>query len=310
MGDDWLQFNTLGDWALHHCTVTGANDDAIVTLGATAPVIQQCIVDQGTCIANNGGAGFQIAGTYCSVTFDGTAGRVLMAQCGLRTGAADTGFKNFNAVADSLVVKKTDILDCTLSNICDLGGLVSINISDSRVAFGNLANASGAAGGGLFNIAGATLAGGTMQAINIARSTFHETLGSSVLDAFFAQNAATNAAQTFTIIDSIFSGTGDIYTNMTNASATVGPSPAPSKSFTAVVTNGVYAIGDVGQLGASTVNADPAYLSTTYTIGRSQANPNFLMPTAVSYAGQSSTGTFLKGGTPGTPAAVADWSIF
>jgi hypothetical protein len=184
----------------------------------------------------------------------------------------------------------------------------SFNLTDCRIAYNN---SSDTATHGNLGISNQTLDGGAVnQPVNITRCTIHEAgVATGQSSCFAAQNAG-NQAQTYTIIDSVFSGAGDTFATMTNKLASGGASPAPVKTFTAVVTNGPFAIGDVGDLGTSTVNADPAYASTTYTVGRSQANPDFLMPTAAAFAGQSSTGAYLKGGASGTPAAVADWAIY
>ena len=305
VGDDWLQFNTAGDATLHHCTVTGAADDAVILIGAASPVVALFTADQGTCIANNGGAGIQVAYSQVASLLDGTAGRVQLVKSGLRSASNDTGIKIFSAIDNGITIIKTDICDNNLGNIVDYNGLVSLNITDSRIAFGNAGDQSGASNLSFI----ATGVTGLNQPVNITRSTIHDALGATFADGAVASQAADNGLQIYTIIDSIFSGANDTFANMTNKLSTP-VSPAVVKTFTAVVTNGAHAVANAGDLGTGSVNADPAYVSVTYTIGRSQDNPNFLMPSSASYAGQSSTGTFLKGGTPGTPASVTDWSVF
>src|SRR5690606_13601267 len=60
VGDDWIQMDSQNSLSLNNCTVTGANDDAILIGGATAPAVAALTIGFGTCIANNGGAGIQI----------------------------------------------------------------------------------------------------------------------------------------------------------------------------------------------------------------------------------------------------------
>ncbi len=311
VGDDWIQVNSYNDATFSNCTFTGCYDDAVLFGGSLSPgPASVCKIDKGTCIANVGGAGVQIFGNYSALDIDGTNGRVLIAKTGLDAHGTDVGVKFFADTGCSWSMKKTDVIDTTNSALADFyGGTPTIQWTDCRVAFGNSGDVATV---GLYSVTEQEAtpdSGDVIQNIQITRCTFHDTLAATNVDAFYAGESANNNAQQFVIIDSIFSGAGDSYANMTNSIATVGASPAVAKTFTAVVTSGANAIANVGDLGAGSPSDDPAYVSTTYTIGRSQSNPDFLLPSAASYAAASSTGGLLRGGAPYT-TAVADWMMF
>lgn len=307
VGDDWLQHNSSSaNLTISNCVFTGCNDDAIVTLGGAHTVT----INQGTVVANVGGAGYQNAGDNETIVIDGSAGRILFAKCGLRTGvgsAADTGPKFFGDVGVSVTMTHTDIVEVTNGGFYDFGGIPTINISDCRIA---LNNSSGTATGANLSFDDlATDSVATNQVINLTRVTVHDSSAATNTDGIYSNEGATDPRQIFTIVDSIFSGAGDTYANMTNGANPNGASPAPAVSFSAVVTNGPHALGTTGELGTPALNGDPAYASLTYTIGRSQTNPDFLRPQNPAFATASSTSGNI-GGIPLLPnATVADWTV-
>jgi len=310
VGDDWFQMNGANNVTFSHCTITGAADDAIITLGAITPAVSTVRLDKGTCMSNNGGAGIQVAGTQAAVVCDGSAGRVLIANNGFRTGGGfDRGIKYFASTSCSLTMTKTDVVGQSSAGIIDYNGIDFFDISDCRIADNNT---SGDIGGANLSIV-AVGNGGIVQPINMTRVTVHNAYpGSSAApqDSLLAQENAGDPAQAYTITDSIISGADDVFDNMTNSIASAGPSPAPVLSHTAVVTAGPDAIANPGDLSGASVSADPAYMSETYTIGRSQENGAFLQPTSPTYATASSTAGPLRGGAPAPIAAVADWSFY
>lgn len=308
VGDDWIQVDTPNDCTFSNCTVTGCNDDAIIFGGATAPNVATLKLDQGTVIANVGGAGIQMYVHQAALLIDGSAGRVLIAKTGQRTGAPDAGIKFFADVGCSANITKCDIIEGTQAGFYDLDGVSDITITDSRIAN---CNSGSAASAGLFAVADSySDSGSTNQIIRFTRCTFHDCLAATPADAFFAAEGSINPRQTYTIQDCIFSGAGDTYANMTNGTSGGGASPAPVVTFSAAVTNGTHALNNVGDLGAGLLAADPQYVSTTYTIGRNQANPDFLLPAAAAYATANSAGQRLKGGAPGNVAGILDWALY
>lgn len=304
VGDDWVQISSRNDVTFSNCTLTGAFDDAVLIGGAQAPEIATLRLDEGTCIANNGGAGIQVYGSNTAVVLDGEAGRVLIAENGKRAGTNDTGIKFFWDVDCSLAMNKADVITHPNGGIADFEGVPTITITESRIAFNNSL--------GLTNVGNLSVwdtssdSPNTVQAILLDNVTIHDANELSVL----AVEGAAQPAQAYLIEDSVFSGAGDSFAEMTNATNQVAPSPAPVVTFSAAVTNGPHAIADQGELTGATVNADPEYVSTTYTIGRNQENADFLRPTAAAYANASSTGGLLRGGAPAVAAGVEDFMLY
>lgn len=310
VGDDWIQFGTLNDVTLTNCLVTGANDDAVIATGATTPAISTLRINGGTAIANNGGAGLQVAGNQQAVIIDGAAGRILIAKNGLRTGAADDGIKFFNDIDTALTITKADIVDNTGGGISDLAGIHAISITDSRIALNNVGNVATSANFGVTEADTTTEDSSLVtQTITINRSTFHDSLATNN-NGLFASDLATAARQNFQITNSIFSGAGDTFANATNSLATGGASPAPTVSNSAVVTAGAHAVAAGGDLGTTTLSSDPAYVSLTYTIGRSQANPDFLKPTTAAYLSAGSNGGGIGGAELPAPTAASSWNLY
>jgi len=306
VGDDWFQFYTLNDVTFSNCTITGAWDDALLFGGGTGADPQVVTLDQGTVIANIGGAGIQVYEPYCELLIDGSAGRVLIAKLGLRSGTNDTGIKFFYDMGCDLDITKCDIIDCTYGSIFDFDGVPTIDITDSRIAYGNTDDVATA---GLLAIDDAYADSAYGQTINITRCTFHAAGGSSVEDAIVAQEGANEPYQAYNIIDSIFSGSGDTYANMKNDTGAAGSSV--SQTFCAVVTAGPDAIANSGDLGSGAVSTDPQYLSYNYTIGRAQYNTNFLQPqNTTDYGTAGSGGALLNGGAPPPGTGVYDWNLY
>lgn len=300
VGDDWIQFNGPGNASFHNCTVTGCQDDAIL-IGNTASTGQTLLLDQGTCIANVGGAGIQVFDKYVTVTMDGAAGRVLIANTGQRSGADDVGVKFFWDAGCQFNMTLADIITTTNAGFYDFEGVPTINITDSRIAFCNSRNATP---GGIFCVWDSSADSAYSQAINLTRVTFHDCQGTAPENRiFYYEDGAAQPQPTYTIRDSIFSGAGNTF-DMLNAGTV-----AVNQSHCAVVTAGAYAVGAVGDMGAGSVSADPNYKSLTYTIGRGQANPDFLYPQATEYQTAASWEGVLRGGAP-VATAVGDWTLY
>lgn len=292
VGDDWV-YSANAELIFHGCSLSGCYDDAIL-IGAgsrTGPI--QLRLDEGTFVGNIGGAGIQVYDANSAVTLDGTDGRVLIANCGMRAGAPDTGVKFFWDAGCSFTMNKADILGCTNASFYDFEGIPSIDITDSRIALGNSGSATPAAN---FIISDGSNDSAYPQIINITRSTFHDCLGNAPDDKgiWFINSSANDPQPTWNISESILSGAGDTFLMVGNAPSTV------TTSQIAVVQNGTHAVGAPGDLGtAGTVETnDPAYLSTTYVTGRGQLNGAYLLPTTASYK-TAAGGEFLKGGAPG-----------
>lgn len=303
VGDDWIQLNKAGsDLTVSNCVVTGCNDDGILSLGGAGSIIT---INQGTVVANIGGGGYQNAADNETIVIDGSGGRVLFANCGLRTAvssAADTGPKCFGDLGVSFTMSQADVCNATNGGIFFFGAVPSITISDSRIALNNSSNTNTAANLAIDDITGT--GGAVNQIVNLSRVTVHDTLATTNSDSIFGGEGVNDGRQTYTIIDSIFSGAGDRFTNMTNSTASGGPSPAPAVTFSAIVLNGPHGIlpANVGDLGSAVAPLpnDPNYVSLTYTICRSQSNPSFLLPQNPPYATANSTSGPLVGGSPGT----------
>lgn len=304
VGDDWFTAVALVNATWSNCSITGCNDEVVVIITAAAST-RTLTFNQGTVIANIGGAAVQFANNNTAVIFDGSAGRCLIAKVGLGGGGADAGIKAFWDATCTLSLTNTDIADCALAAISDFEGLDSISITDSRIALNNSSDSTGVAGGGNFMIDdGSNDNNLSPEAVSITRSTFHNARGTVNPVSFFVADGAAEPNVTFTIINSIFSGAADTF-DMLNPNST----GAVNKTFTAVVTAGPDAVGAVGDLGAGSISADPQYVSYTYTIGRNQLNANFLKPSNPAYVTANSTGGALLGGAP-VVASVNDYMIY
>lgn len=312
VGDDWIFFTNAGivSATLENCTVTGANDDAILVSG-TGTSMRTLNLTKGTVIANNGGAGLQIANVFWTVNADGSAGRVLIADNGKRTGAADSGIKSFWDDNTVVNINKTDIVGNTLGGFDDFSGTSVVTITDSRIALNNT-SATATQGNLSFDDVDSTVgdSGANAQTITITRATIHD---SGSADGIIAPELATKPRQVYTIVDSIFSGAGDGFANMSNSIASGGASPAPTISTSAVVTAGAHAVAAAGELAAASINGDPSYASLTYTIARGAANADFLRPTAAAYLTSSAGGGILGGIGGSAPVATGandTWTMY
>lgn len=303
VGDDWIQMNSLNDLTISHCTFTGANDDAILFGGAADPEIATCLINNGTCIANNGGAGIQIFGSNSDLVIDGEVSRVLIAQNGER--ANDTGIKFFWDVDCSLVMNKTDVVTHGNGGVADFEGVESMTITESRIAFNNQDALTGVANLSVWDTSDDSPT--ALQEISLDNVTIHD---SGSVPSILGTEGGNQPRQQYTIIDSVFSGAGDSFAEMTNATNTNGASPAPVHTFSAVVTAGPHAVADVGELSGAAVSADPAYVTDTYTVGRDQQNATFLLPTGSAYLTASSNGTILRGGAPLPTSSVKDFMLY
>lgn len=317
VGDDWIQLNAAGaSLTISNSVITGCNDDGVLSVAGPATVGNTVTINNGTVIANIGGAGSQKAAANETWLFDGTAGRVLFAKCGLRNatyqvgaaGAAfDTGPKAFSN-GGSFTLIKTDVIEASNGGVFDFGGLASIKMTDCRIALNNTSATATAANISISDITGT--AGAINPAIELTNVTIHDA-GSA--DSIFASEGATQPRQNYFIWDSIVSGAGDSFANMTNATNSNGPSPAPIMKFSSIVQAGTHAIATVGDLaGAETpLTTDPVYASLAYTIGRSQANADFLRPTDAAYLTASSAGGRIGwGGTSSAVSSVPSWDMF
>jgi hypothetical protein len=308
IGDDWLQVVGQTDLTLDHCAVSGG-DDAIVVVTASAAT-RTVKLQNGTVIANTGGCAVQVASSNCAVVLDGSAARVLLAKNGQSTVSAgsDVGIKFFWDGGCSLTATKADIVGASLGGITDFEGVYDgINLTDCRIALNNSIGDTGPAGGDNFLIDdGSNDDTGVNEAVNITRCTFHDALGTANPNSFFVGDGASEPTVNFVIQDSIFSGSGDTFKLLNSG----GVTNTVNKTFTAVVTSGSHAVGSVGDLGAGDVSADPGYVSTAYSIGLSQTNPDFLLPASSAYQFASSNGGRLTGGAPGVVSNVSDWAIY
>ncbi|MCC6547746.1 hypothetical protein IT570_11320 [Candidatus Sumerlaeota bacterium] len=309
VGDDWIQLSSnTAALTFSNCVITGCNDDAIVVLGGGGSP-QTVTIDNGTVVANVGGAGYQAAGSNIATVIDGTAGRVLFAKCGLRgpfAAATDTGPKFFGSVGVTLNMTKTDVVEVTNGGVYFFGNNPSATITDCRIALNNSGNVS--PGG---NIAfGSIAAGPVVTNVTLDYVTVHDSAATANTDGVIGAEGATLSAQNYAITNSIFSGTGDTYANMKNDTSGAGASTL-NVSTSAIVTAGAHAITTLGDLTAasgSSVTADPVYASLTYTIGRSQTNADFLRPTDAAYLTASSSSGLIGGIRP--PSSVASWDLF
>ena len=309
VGDDWIQLNSnTAALTISNCVITGCNDDAIVVLGGGASP-QAITIDNGTVVANIGGAGFQGAGSNIAAVIDGTAGRVLFAKCGQRSGfaaATDTGPKFFGSAGVSLNMTKTDVIEATNGGVYFFGNNPTVSITDCRLALNNSGNVT--PGGNL--AFGSIAAGPVITNVTLDYVTIHDSAATANTDGVIGAEGATLSAQNYVITNSIFSGAGDTYANMKNDSSSAGASSL-SVATSAIVTAGTHAIPTLGDLTAaagSSVTADPAYASLTYTIGRSATNPDFLRPTDAAYLTASSSSGIIGGIRPG--ASVESWDMF
>lgn len=301
VGDDWFEVSTANDVTFSHCTITGAQDDAMILFGANT-AIAKITLDKGTVVANNGGAGIQVAGSNLDLVCDGEQGRVLIANNGLRASTNDTGIKFFTDVMVTLKLHKTDIVGSTNGGLADFEGVPTISITESRLA---LNNKDSVATVGNFSVIDGSHDSPYSQVITMDHVTIHDTQGASPNNfSVFTADVTGDPTQTYAISDSIFSGAGDTF-----KMAATG-SPAPATTFTAVVTAGPHAIDSPGDLGLGQVNSDPEFVSVSYSIGRSQQNPDFLRPTATAYAAAGSGGSKLRGGAPVSTSSIRDFMIY
>jgi hypothetical protein len=307
-GDDLIEITTRNNVTFSNCTITGAYDDAILIAGAQAPEISTLRLDKGTCVTNNGGAGIQVYGSNTALVLDGELGRVQIAHNGKRPSSNDTGIKFFWDATVTLVMNKADVLGHNNGGVVDFEGIDSMTITESRIAFNNTLGLANVGNLSVWDTAAANAGDSpnTVQAILLDNVTVHDANQVSI----FGAEGPTQPAQAYTIIDSIFSGAGDTFDQMTNSTNQVAPSPAPVVTFSAAVTAGDHAIANVGELAGATVNADPGYVSVTYTVGRNQENPDFLRPTAPAYATANSTGGLLRGGAPDPGSGVEDFMLY
>jgi len=294
VGDDWVQ---AVDCALtfSNCTITGCNDDAILINNAGAGEPLGLVLEKGTFVGNNGGAGVQVYGANVALVLDGSEGRVLIANCGQRPSTTDTGIKFFWDTGCSLTMNKADVIGCTNAAIYDFEGVPEIDITDSRIALGNSGSATP---GGNFVINDTSNDSPYVQTINITRSTLHDCLGADPegLGIRFVNDSANDPQPTYNITDSIISGAGDTFVMLGNAPTAV------NRTGGAIVTAGPDAIVAPGDLGTTTgaVVADPAYVTQTYATGRHMNNGEFLLPSAAAYLTAAPDGGILKGGSPAT----------
>ena len=103
-------------------------------------------------------------------------------------------------------------------------GVVSMAITNSRIALNNSRNATNAANLSIDDSSNDS--GSVMQVISVDQCTWHDNLGSSQVNGIFAFDGPADPRQNFSLMNSIFSGAGDIYDNLTNGNATgIGASP-------------------------------------------------------------------------------------
>lgn len=304
VGDDWLElYAPTGDVTLSNCAISGCWDDAILfDDGSLAAAGSHTLtLDQGTVIANVGGAGIQVFGDNSALVLDGSAGRVQIAECGLRPGN-DTWIKYFWDVGCSIDIDQADLMTCTNGGIFDFEGVPTISITNSRVAFANSDDTGDAANIAIYDASSDSAYASTITLDNV---TVHDAQGSTNPEGIAVFDGATQPTPTWNITDSIFSGAGDTFDLLNGVLGTV------NISTSAVVTSGPDAVGSVGDLGAQTVFNDPIYVSYAYTVGRSQNNPDFLLPQNPAYAGAASGGADLVGGATGTFVSVpVELSVF
>lgn len=291
IGDDWLQMVGQTNLTLSNCAMSGTHDDGIVVVTAAAAT-RTILINQGTTISNIGGSGIQVASDDTAVILDGSAGRVQLARNGQATNSqgSDTAIKFFWDAGCSLSMTKADVLEATNAGIFDFEGATPMSITDSRIAMNNTRDIATA---GNFSVDDVSADSAYPSAISIIRSTLHDALGIANPTSIYHSDGAAEPVPAWTITDSIFSGAGDTYDLLNGTGGTV------NKTFSAVVTAGPHTVASPGDLGAGTVSADPQYVSTTYTIGKSATNPDFLLPSNVAYNTANSTGGQLRGGAPG-----------
>jgi hypothetical protein len=303
VGDDWFQANAGVNVTFSGCAISGSWDDAILVTGGI-----NLTLDNGTVIANTGGAGIQVFGENTDVVCDGTLGRVLIADNGRRPGSSDTGFKTFGDFG-SLTATETDFINASNGIVWDFDGNPNYDFTDVRIAFGNRGNATPS---GNFNMIGANNNPATME-INLTRVTIHDCEATTQPQNGIYNPDAAGAGeswQVYTIVDSIFSGAGDLYSDMKNDTAPGGTSVV-NISNSAAVDSGVHQLADRGDLGTAQIPNDPNYVSLAYTIGIAEDNPDFLLPQNPAYVGAASGSTDLVGGSPGALVAVpVELSIF
>jgi hypothetical protein len=307
VGDDWLELASYGNLTLSHCTLTQAADDTIVVASTTAPpAVSTVRIIDGTCIANNGGAGFQNARNNQEVIFDGQNGRIMIANNAKRPASNETGPKFFNKVGCTVSMNMTDVVTHSNGGFANFAAVPSIAVSESRIAFNNSDSIANVANFSIWETADNTPA--AVQTILFDNVTIHDSKGSGGnADGLFALQGPNQPSQVYTITDSIFSGTGDTFESVMNTANSLS---VLTLQNSAVVTAGPHAVADPGQLGTSMLGADPEYVSETYTIGRSQENPDFLRPAATAYQTAGTGGTVLRGGAPAGSSGVKDYMLY
>lgn len=305
VGDDWIEFGSFNNLTFSHCTITGAADDAIVVVGNTNPALTTIRLENGTCIANNGGGAFQNARPNTAFISDGESGRIIMADNGKRPSTNDTGPKFFWDVGCSIVINKTDILSHNNGGLFDFEGVPTITITNSRIAFNNSDSITDGGNIAIWDTANDSAT--TLQAIVLDHVTVHDTPASGFPYSIVAKQAGDQPSQAYVITDSVFSGAGDDFSQMTNK---VNSMSTIAVTNSAVVTAGSHAVADTGDLGTAMLGDDPVYESETYTIGRGLTNPSFLRPTAATYETAGTGGTFLRGGAPDVPSRVNNFMLY
>jgi hypothetical protein len=310
VADDWIRSDNA-DLIFHNTLITGCYDDAILAGAAGRAGGITVRLDQGSAIANVGGAGIQVYGANVNVELDGSGAnnRVQIANVGQRPGTDDTGIKFFWDVGCSLDINEADIVNCPNSAIYDFEGVPSISITNSRIAIGNSKDAVPA---GLITIDDVSDDSNYTTNFVIDHSTFHDGQGvtNTTANLYFINDSVNDPVIDLTITNSIFSGAGDTFILQTTL---------VSLTNVAVVTVGSHAVQSPGDLGAGSLNSDPDYIQPKMAtpkgeksghyalgIGRSKTNANFLKPNSIAYRTGDTGGGELGGAPQGTVVTVND----
>lgn len=302
VGDDWINYRSLNNLTFSHCTITGAFDKAVIINIINAVNDTVVRFDEGTCIANNGGTAIEGFRNKLALVLDGTSERVLIADNGKRSSVySGFGVQSSWDAGVTMSINKTDLVNNTGSGIGDFAGVKSISISDSRIALNN------GGWGNLYINDTNTNSGSVVQPVTLAHVTIHDGISATNSKGISVFAGANQPSQSFTITDSIFSGTGDEFNTMTNPTNSLS---SVNISNCAVVTVGPHTLANTGQLGTAQLADDPQYASLAFTIGRGKENTAFLQPTASSYLNAGTGGSKLTGGAPPSSSGIADFMLY
>lgn len=290
IGDDWMQIDA-GETTITQCVFTGARDDAFVTGAAKA------VINKGTIIANNRGAGIQKYGGQ-KLIIDGSEGRVIIANNGVY--GADCNLKTFaDAVpanpTSEIIVNKADLVSCANGNYYDFAGDPA-TFTDCRLSSGCITQA---ADRGQIAFWDADADGPATFDVKFERCTIVESLNNKAIymDA--------NAKVQLTLKDCVIAGKDDTFNKAAAASITL--------ENTAVATEGTFAVANLNNLPAPTRTDDPQFVSVTpFIIGLFATNADYLKVQQCHYDAFHTGGTDIVGAVPTTlePCAnVESWEI-